>query len=542
LYSRQPSAETIFRVQTSSQPVLHATPDNDVARGRAPRPAGPLQRRPPLSAWRSAEWLLLLSGLIGLVLLLPSAALEPGEAHFLLAIGAVGVWRYAVRATHFIRAMWFLNLTFPRLRKQAESLGSAAAPSHLYFLATSFRIEALTTAMVYRAIIEEAIDCEYPSTVIASIVELSDRLLIEALWQRLNPPPRVRLTFVRIAGTGKRDGLAHGFRAISRDGPDARALVAVIDGDSILERGLVSKCAPMFDLLPDIGALTTNEFCTVRGGRLVSKWHKLRFAERHLNMCSMALSRRVLTLTGRTSLFRAAIVADPRFIADVEHDSLQHWRLGRFRFLTGDDKSSWFSVVRLGWKTFYVPDVSIETIEHPPDPSFIATSRQLMFRWYGNSFRQNGRARKLGPAKLGWFTYYVLQDQRAQMWTGLLGLTAAILASIHYNFHYLLAFMAWIGLTRCLMCLTLRAAGHSIEALYVPLMYYNQVVGSFTKILVSSFPDRQSWTRQKTRLKRTADGFHARFNPWSSRIMVFSTCSVFAAVIVTIVSFKSRYG
>jgi mannuronan synthase len=475
------------------------------------------------------------------VLLLPSAALRPGEAHFLLAIGVVGVWRYAVRAVHFVRAMCFLHFTFPRLRKQAQRLGAAAAPSHLYFLATSFRIDAVTTAMVYRAIIEEAIDCDCPSTVIASVVEFSDRLLIEALWQRLNPPPRVQLKFVRIAGTGKRDGLAHGFRAISRAGPDARALVAVIDGDSILERGLVRKCAPMFHLLPDIGALTTNEFCTVRGGRLVSKWHQLRFAERHLNMCSMAFTRRVLTLTGRTSLFRAAIVADPRFIADVEHDSLFHWRLGRFRFLTGDDKSSWFSVVRLGWRTFYVPDVSIETIEHPPDPSFIATSRQLMFRWYGNSFRQNGRARKLGPARLGWFTYYVLQDQRAQMWTGLLGLAAATLASVHYNFYYLLAFTAWIGLTRCLMCLSLRAAGHPIEALYVPLMYYNQIVGSFTKILVSSFPDHQSWTRQKTTLRRTADGFHARFNHWSSRIMVFSTCSVFAAVIVTIVSFKSRY-
>ena len=91
------------------------------------------------------------------------------------------------------------------------------------------------------------------------------------------------------------------------------------------------------------------------------------------------------------------------------------------------------------------------------------------------------------------------------------------------------------------MCLTLRAAGHSIEAVYVPLMYYNQIVGSLTKILVSSFPDQQSWTRQKTKLERSADGFHARFNHWSSRVMVFSMCSVFGAVITTIVLFKSRY-
>jgi mannuronan synthase len=490
----------------------------------------------------TAEWLLLLAAIMALALLLPSASLTFGKAHFLLAVGAVGVWRYVVRGIHFVRAMWFLHVRFPNLRKRANALGQDGVPSHVYFLATSFRIDARATGTVYRSIIQEAIDCGYAATVVASIVELGDRLLISALWERLNPPPRVRLKFVRIAGTGKRDGLAHGFRAISRDCPDEHALVAVIDGDSVLEPGIVRKCAPLLYLLPDVGALTTNEFCDVEGGRLVSTWHRLRFAERHLNMCSMALTSRVLTLTGRMSLFRARIVTDARFIADVEHDSLEHWRLGRFRFLTGDDKSSWFSIVRLGWKTFYVPDTAICTIEHPPDPSFITTSRQLMFRWYGNSMRQNTRARKLGPRRLGWFTYYLLLDQRAQMWTGLLGLTAATLASIRYTFYYLIAFTVWIGCTRVLMCLTLRAAGHRIEPLFAPLMYYNQIVGSLVKIVVTSFPDRQSWTRQKTTLRRNLDGFHAWFNVWSSRIVLFAAVNVFAAIVVTLVLFKSRYG
>jgi glycosyltransferase Alg8 len=493
--------------------------------------------------WRdSAEWLLLLSAIMGLALLLPRMALTPGESHFLLAIGLVGVWRFSVRGMHFARAMWFLYVSFPRLRERADKSGDAGAPSHVYFLATSFRIDAVTTGKVYRAILEEAIACGYPSTIVASIVEFGDALLIKALWRRFDPPSHVCLKFVRIAGTGKRDGLAYGFRAISRDCPDDRALVAVIDGDSILSPGAIRQCAAMFHLMPEVGALTTNELCSVEGNRLVSEWHKLRFAERHLNMCSMALTKRVLTLTGRMSMFRASIVTDRRFIEDVEYDSVLHWRLGRFRFLTGDDKSSWFSVVRLGWKTFYVPDAAIHTIEHPPDPSFFATTRQLMFRWYGNSMRQNGRARKLGPQRLGWFTYYVLQDQRAQMWTGLLGLSAATLASIRYNFYYLIAFAVWIGVTRCLMCVSLRMAGHRIGPLYPPLMYYNQIVGSFTKIVVTFFPDRQSWTRQKTRLNRNLSLFQREFNQWSSRIMLFAGLSVFAAIIVTIVFYKPRYG
>src|SRR3546814_20531280 len=118
-------------------------------------------------------------------------------------------------------------------------------------------------------------------------------------------------------------------------------------------------------------------------------------------MCSMALTRRGLTLTGRMSLFRVGIVTDPRFIDDVQNDALDHWRLGRFKFLTGDDKSSWFSLMRLGYDTFYVPDAAINTVEHPPEKSFIKASRKLMFRWYGNNLRQNSRALGLGMKRLG---------------------------------------------------------------------------------------------------------------------------------------------
>jgi glycosyltransferase Alg8 len=85
-------------------------------------------------------------------------------------------------------------------------------------------------------------------------------------------------------------------------------------------------------------------------------------------------------------------------------------------------------------------------------------------------------------------------------------------------------------------------AGHRIGPLYPPLMYYNQIVGSFTKIVVTFFPDRQSWTRQKTRLNRNLSLFQREFNQWSSRIMLFAGLSVFAAIIVTIVFYKPRYG
>ena len=482
-----------------------------------------------------AGWLLLVTTLLGMALLLPRSNFDPESVDFILLLGVIGIWRYSMGAVHFVRGMIFLYLVFPWYRRKMRQLGAAADPSHVFLLVTSFRIEALTTAQVYQSVIREAIACGYPTTVVCSIVERSDELLIESLWRQMNPPARVRLDFVRIAGTGKRDGLAHGFRAISRHLPDDDSVVAVIDGDTVLEQGVIKKTVPWFKLFPNVGGLTTNEFCEVRGSYIMSEWHKLRFAQRHLNMCSMALSKRVLTMTGRMSVFRASVVTDPGFIADVETDHLEHWRLGRFRFLTGDDKSSWYSLMRLGYDTFYVPDASINTVEHPPEKSFIKASRKLMFRWYGNNLRQNSRALGLGPNRLGWFTCLVLADQRVSMWTSLLGPTVAIIASLKYGFAFLMVYLLWIGLTRLALTLLLLASGHKVGPAYPLILYYNQIMGALVKVYVVVRLDRQSWTRQNTKLNRDLASFSRWFNTWSSRAMTFSAGSVFLALLMFVV-------
>ncbi|HEY1078369.1 MAG TPA: glycosyltransferase family 2 protein [Fontimonas sp.] len=477
----------------------------------------------------TAGWMLYVGGLGALAVSLPGTAFDADHARFWVALGVIGVWRYSLGAVHFLRAMYFLNVVYPRSRAAARRLGTDALPSRFYLLITSFRIAPETTALVYRAAIREAVAIKVPTTIVASIVEMADEQLIKCIWERLAPPPQVKLCIVRIPGTGKRDALAQGFRAISRDAPPVDALVAVIDGDTVLDPDILEKTAPYFRLHPNTGALTTNEFCEVRGGPWMREWHRLRFAQRHLNMCSMALSRRVLTLTGRMSVFRAEIVTNPEFIRDVQEDALDHWRLGRFRFLTGDDKSSWYSLMRLGWDTWYVPDASITTVEHPPDPSFLRASRQLMFRWYGNSLRQNSRATQLGMRRLGLFTTYVLWDQRVSMWTSLLGLSVALVSAVLYGPELLLAYLLWIGTSRLVLTLLLVASGHPIGPGFPVLLYYNQIVGSLTKIKVMFHLDRQSWTRQKTTL---AGG--GRSMAWSSTAMLASSASLFVAFVITL--------
>ena len=484
---------------------------------------------------QAAGWLFYLSLLMLLALALPRSVFDPESRDYLLLIGAVGIWRYSMGAVHFVRGLLFLYVVFPYYRRKVAKLGTDADPSQVFLLVTSFRIDALTTAQVYRSVIREAIDCGYPTTVVCSIVELSDELLVKNLWAQMQPPEQVTLDFVRIPGTGKRDGLAYGFRAISRQMPDTDAVVAVIDGDTVLGEGVVKKTVPWFKLFPNVGGLTTNEFCEVRGSYVMSEWHKLRFAQRHLNMCSMALSKRVLTMTGRMSVFRAEVVTNPAFIADVESDHLDHWRLGRFQFLTGDDKSSWYSLMRLGYDTFYVPDAAINTVEHPPEKSFIKASRKLMFRWYGNNLRQNARALRLGMKRLGGFTSLVLFDQRVSMWTSLLGLSVAIIASIKYGLGFFLAYLLWIGLTRLILTLLLSVTGHHIGPAYPLILYYNQIVGALVKIYVFFRLDQQSWTRQNTKLDRGLVSFQRWFNTWSSRAMTFSAASLFVATLLVLV-------
>ncbi len=487
------------------------------------------------SSWRGFSLFILILGLLSLAL--PNEMLNPESRHFILLIGVIGIWRYSMGVIHYVRSQIYLRWVYPRLRKQVNKEGDALMPSSVYLMVTSFRIDVDTSCAVYRSVIREAIASNIPTTIVASIVEKADERLIRQIFKQMTPPDRVQLLIARISGTGKRDGLAHGFRAISRTCPADDAVVAVIDGDTVLESGVIRKCIPYFKLLPSVGALTTNEYCQLTGnfsdrGGFMSAWHSLRFGQRHLYMNSMGLSRRVLTLTGRMSMFRADIICNPLFIEDVEADYLEHWRLGRFRFLTGDDKSSWFSVMRLGYETFYVPDAMVKTIEHPPENSFIKSSVRLMYRWYGNSLRQNSRALALGPARMGLFAWYVLFDQRVSMWTCLIGPTLAVILSLKYTIAVGIAYLLWLGLTRLLMTMTLLTVGHPVHGLYPILIYYNQVVGSLVKTYVSFRLDKQSWTRQDTRLSRNMSVWRSRFNDWSSMLMHGSFVGLFMMLMI----------
>lgn len=473
--------------------------------------------------------------LVAVPLLIPSSWWHGATPAFVVTIGVIGTWRYGWGLLHFCRGLYYRNVAFPRMRRDVAALGAAALPSHVYLLITSFRVGVGTTERVYRGAIEEAVASRLPCTIVASIVDDSDRRLITHIFDAYSRGSDVRLIIVQIAGTGKRDALAHAFRAIAGDNPAADAAVCVIDGDTIIDPGILRSSLPFLKSGPNVGAFTTDEVCEVEGNRTFRDWYNLRFAQRQVLMSSMGLSRRVLTLTGRMAAFKAEIICDPKFIARIEEDHIHHWRFGRLKFLTGDDKSSWYHLLSSGYEMLYIPDVRITTIESPPHPDFGIASTQLMMRWYGNMLRTNSRALGLGPSRIGLFTWWSILDQRLSMWTSLAGLTGALLVAAAGTPALLLGYIYWIALSRFMQTMLLWSVHKRVSWTYPFLLYYNQIYGSAVKTYILFHLDRQKWTRQKTTL---GDGKVGKEQRWiklgSNAGHAFSVLLMIVALGVTL--------
>ncbi len=155
------------------------------------------------------------------------------------------------------------------------------------------------------------------------------------------------------------------------------------------------------------------------------------------------------------SVYRAAVATDPGFIELIGNDTLDHWRFGRLRLLTGEDKSAAYWLLERGLTSLYVPDVQVLTIEQPPAPDLLRASTALMLRWFGNMLRASGRCLALGPSRIGWFVWWCLVDQRISMWTPLVGPIAAILLAIAVTPAFLYAYLLWVMATRLIQSLLL---------------------------------------------------------------------------------------
>jgi glycosyltransferase Alg8 len=227
-------------------------------------------------------------------------------------------------------------------------------------------------------------------------------------------------------------------------------------------------------------------------------------------MQSHALSRKVLTLTGRFSMFRAELVVAPEFIATIEADHLEHWLWGRFRFLSGDDKSTWYSLLRNGWQMLYVPDarvVTTENIEHDP----LERAKQNLLRWSGNMLRNGSRALALGPRRCGWFIWWCVLDQRLAIWSALSGPVMALVLAAAVGFQVLIAYAVWVLVTRTLLALVLWPYAGRLRWSFPLLLYCSQIAGSAVKLYLLFRLSKQRWANRGDQRQDTRPGALLRF-------------------------------
>ncbi|EPX85998.1 Alginate biosynthesis protein Alg8 [Salipiger mucosus DSM 16094] len=445
-----------------------------------------------------------------------------GTEGALVTLGMIGTWRYSWAFVNFVRAQLYTRRVYPRARRRAEAAYAARpAPAHAYFMVTTFKIEPGVTTRVYDSIFAAAGASRGGATIVASVVDAADLRVIRDLWEaRRHDMPQVKLVIDRIPGSGKRDAIARSLRLLRRESPTSRDVLVLVfvDGDSCVPLDIVERAAPFFTD-PRMGALTTDEQVEIPEP-LFRDWFKLRFTQCQMMMSSMAYGGRVLTLTGRMSVFRADLATDPTFIAQVQSDHIDHWRLGRVNFLTGDDKSTWYWLLSRGFRMTYLPDVHSLSMESQPMPGFFESAFALMRRWFGNMLRTNGRALALGPRRIGTFTWWSILDQRMSIWTTLIGPIAILLTAIFVTPAVIPAYIAWIMFTRYLFCWALSTfRGGGFPIVYAPLLYFGQISGAAIKSYALFRLDQQKWTRQAASSAKAALPLGARLRAASSTYM-----------------------
>jgi len=481
-----------------------------------------IQRRFHMSLPDALRLLLLLGALGVMLLYLPNNIFQPSTGRIILALGAIGLWRFGWWFTHFVRSQVYARVTFPRLRARAEQLWQSGwRPKRIFYMLTTFREVRETTERLLASILDESRRTAIPVKIFFGTFDPLDEQIVTTYLVRHTEGLDVTVTFVRQTVPGKRVSIGLALRAMSRHGVRDDDLVVFMDGDTYLEPGMLQKCLPIFVLRPQLDGLTTDERSILYGPTWMQYWLDMRNAQRHLTMQSIALSGKILTLTGRCSFFRARDVVQESFIRLVEADHLDHWLWGRFRFLSGDDKSTAYALLSKpgGTELGYVPDAVATTIEFVEGDGFTRV-RQNLLRWSGNLLRNGGRCIALGPKQVGWFPWWCMVDQRIAMWTTMIGPVTACWLTLLGGPAMLWASLVMVLTTRTVLSLFLFYYAGRIYVSFPFLLYFNQITNASVKVYMLFRLAKQRWRNRGDQKVTESQGWLPTFqNAMSAYLM-----------------------
>jgi len=256
---------------------------------------------------------------------LPNSLWDPELREITLLIGVLGIWRFSWWFNHAVRAQIYSRLVYPQFRGRADAIWRDGwRPRHVHFMMTTFREHREVTELVIQSICAQLREIGAPGTLWLGSGDIYDERIIEEFLRLYAADLDLEYVMVRQNQPGKRLAIGLVLRAMNRENIHQDDVIVFMDGDSILDHGCIAKCASLFSADPELQAVTTDEEVVCFGPAWVRTWLTMRFAQRRIAMQSHALSGKVLTLTGRLSVFRAKHLADIKMIRLLEADHLSH--------------------------------------------------------------------------------------------------------------------------------------------------------------------------------------------------------------------------
>jgi len=473
-----------------------------------------------------------------LLLIFSQDALFELKGGLLIGVTFFGIWRYGLLFTNYIRATIYAKIVYPSYKKAIENLPyKERFPDTIYFIIPSYKEEPWVTTEVFQSLISDINSIPSKALLIISTASDYENSVIRNVFNAHPDTSKIKLIFQR-QNSGKRIAMGHALRALAREynnsKEDINSVTILMDGDTYIPLGTLKKSVPFFKILNKLGALTTNEIGFIHSKSTWYKdWFNLKFAQRHVLFQSHSLSKRVLTLTGRFSMFRTDVVVKESFISLIENDIIINPNFGKFRFLMGDDKSSWYYMMKHGWELLYLPDVIAYSLESR-DGSFLEISRTLPYRWYGNTLRNNKRARALKNQPL--FIKYLFYDQLALMWTSLIGITTVLFLSVFKSIFYIILYTSWIIYVRIFQMAVFVISGHRVSLKTLPLMLYGQWYGAIVKIRAYFNLADQKWSKGGDEVQSGDDNFapvNFKFFKYYAPFRMYLAISLFLVFILS---------
>lgn len=469
---------------------------------------------------------LIVGALATIMLVMPNRFFDEETLRVTITLGLLGIWRFGWWFTHAIRAEIYQRAKWPKMRAKADKVWADGwRPRRLHIQMTTFFEEPAITKKVIGSLLYQIKKEGIPAVLWIGTGTPYDEGIITEFVRKHASDVDAELVFVRQNQPGKRMAIGLILRAISRYGIDPDDLVIFMDGDAVFHKDAVQKAASMFGADPDLQALTTNEEVLCYGPKWIQSWLTMRFAQRRLAMQSHAMSDKVLTLTGRMSMFRARHIVDPKFIRTIEADHLSHWLWGRFRFLSGDDKSTWYHMLTREAKMTYVPDAMVYTIEQI-EGSGMERMVQNFRRWSGNMLRNGARAIALGPRKVKPFIWWCVVDQRLAMWTMMVSPVMAFL-TLFIDPLYLVNALLWVAFSRTVLCIFLFRYARHPNLVWIPILYFNQLINASVKIFLIFHLSKQKWSNRGNQSAGAATSLLERTKEYVAKFQLLTTVTFF---------------